>query len=124
MSLQHKKGSNFAFYICVRTLVNGKKITMETINENDKQLARFAKALGHPIRVYIMRLLNNQPCCYSGDLTKEINIAKSTLSQHLKELKDAGLIRGEIESPKIKYCVNKENWGVAKYLFRDLLGKD
>lgn len=97
---------------------------MEAINENDKQLARFAKALGHPVRVYIMRLLNNQPCCYSGDLTKEINIAKSTLSQHLKELKDAGLIRGEIEAPKIKYCVNKENWGVAKYLFRDLLGKD
>lgn len=88
----------------------------------DKQikLARFAKALGHPIRVYIMELLSKQSCCYSGDLTELLPIAKSTLSQHLKELKSAELIQGEIEAPKIKYCINKENWELAKRLFQDL----
>lgn len=95
---------------------------MDIISENNKQLARYAKALSHPIRVYILELLNKQTCCYSGNLTDDIHVAKSTLSQHLKELKDAGLIKGEIEGPKIKYCINKENWGVAKYLFRELLG--
>ena len=84
------------------------------------KLARFAKALGHPIRVYIMELLSKETCCYSGDLTEILPIAKSTLSQHLKELKKAGLIQGEIEVPKIKYCVNKENWELAKKMFRDL----
>lgn len=96
---------------------------MEAISENNKQLARYAKALSHPIRVYILELLTRQSCCYSGNLTEDIPVAKSTLSQHLKELKEAGLIQGEIETPKIKYCINKENWGVAKYLFKDLLGE-
>ncbi|RCW38936.1 helix-turn-helix transcriptional regulator [Marinilabilia salmonicolor] len=84
-----------------------------------KRMARFAKALGHPVRVYIMQLLGNQSCCYSGDLSQELPIAKSTLSQHLKELRDSGLIQGEIESPRVKYCVNKENWEEAKKLFKD-----
>jgi ArsR family transcriptional regulator, arsenate/arsenite/antimonite-responsive transcriptional repressor len=89
----------------------------EVFSENQKQLARFAKALGHPVRVYIMELLSKQSCCYSGDLSEDLPIAKSTLSQHLKELKTAGLIQGEIEAPKIKYCINRENWNLAKQLF-------
>jgi DNA-binding transcriptional ArsR family regulator len=88
------------------------------ITDNQKKTARYAKALGHPVRLYVMDLLSKQSCCYSGDLTEELPIAKSTLSQHLKELKDAGLIQGEIESPKIKYCVNKENWAEAQQLFK------
>ncbi len=96
---------------------------MNKISEHNRQLARYAKALSHPVRVCIMELLNEQTCCYSGHLTEFIPIAKSTLSQHLKELKDAGLIQGEIQAPKIKYCINKENWGVAKYLFREFLGE-
>ncbi|MGE4290497.1 MAG: ArsR/SmtB family transcription factor [Salinivirgaceae bacterium] len=87
------------------------------ITESQKRTARYAKALGHPVRLYVMELLSKQSCCYSGDLTEELPIAKSTLSQHLKELKDAGLIQGEIEAPKIKYCVNKENWAEARKLF-------
>ena len=89
----------------------------------DKQIrtARYAKAMGHPVRMYVLELLSNQSCCYSGDLSDELPIAKSTLSQHLKELRDAGLIQGEIESPKIKYCLNKENWKEAKILFKDFL---
>lgn len=95
----------------------------EVITEEQKVIARFAKAMGHPIRMYVLELLSNQTCCYSGDLTDVLPIAKSTLSQHLKELKDAGLIQGEIEAPKIKYCLNQENWKLAQSLFSRFLRK-
>lgn len=77
--------------------------------------------MGHPVRMFVLELLSNQSCCYSGDLSDELPIAKSTLSQHLKELKDAGLIQGEIQSPRIKYCIDKENWTEAQELFRQFL---
>lgn len=93
----------------------------EVISDDQKAIARFAKAMGHPIRLYVLELLSKQTCCYSGDLTEVLPIAKSTLSQHLKELKDAGLIQGEIEAPKIKYCLNQENWKVAQDLFNKFL---
>ena len=89
----------------------------DVLTEEQKTIARFAKAMGHPIRMYVLELLSRQTCCYSGDLTEVLPIAKSTLSQHLKELKDAGLIQGEIEAPKIKYCLNQENWKQAQSLF-------
>jgi len=95
--------------------------TYQVFTENQKKLARFAKALGHPVRIYILELLSSQTCCYSGDLSDILPIAKSTLSQHLKELKESGLIQGEIEAPRIRYCINPENWGEAKRLFSDLL---
>jgi len=90
------------------------------ITESQHQLARFAKALGHPVRVYILEHLSKQPCCYSGDLSDVLPIAKSTLSQHLKELKNAGLIQGETEAPKVKYCINRDNYIVARTLFSKL----
>ena len=93
----------------------------DVISEDQKTIARFAKAMGHPIRMYVLGLLSKQTCCYSGDLTEVLPIAKSTLSQHLKELKDAGLIQGEIEGPKIKYCLNQENWKLAQGLFNRFL---
>ncbi len=96
---------------------------LEIITEKQKKMARYAKAMGHPIRIYVLDLLSKQDCCYSGDLTEVLPIAKSTLSQHLKELKSAGLIQGEIESPRIKYCLNKENWEEAKVLFESFLEK-
>jgi len=83
--------------------------------------ARYAKAMGHPVRMYLLELLSKQSCCYSGDISEDLPIAKSTLSQHLKELKEAGLIQGEIESPRIKYCINKENWKEAQDLFKHFL---
>ena len=95
--------------------------TAEVITEEQKSIARFAKAMGHPIRMYVLELLSKQICCYSGDLTEVLPIAKSTLSQHLKELKDAGLIQGEIEAPKIKYCLNQENWKLVQDLFNGFL---
>ncbi len=91
--------------------------------EEQVQAARFAKAMGHPIRIYILQLLSQQSCCYSGDLSDILPVAKSTLSQHLKELKDAGLIQGEIQAPKVKYCLNQKNWELARKLFAEMLDK-
>ena len=94
----------------------------EVITSKQKRLARYAKAMGHPIRMYVLELLSKQACCYSGDLTEVLPIAKSTLSQHLKELKNAQLIQGEIEAPKIKYCINHEKWREAQSLFKKHMG--
>jgi len=86
------------------------------------QIARISKALSHPVRVYVLKKLSKMnSCCYSGDLVDEIPVGRSTLSQHLKELKYAGLIQGEINPPYIKYCINKKNWEEAKKLFLSFL---
>jgi ArsR family transcriptional regulator len=95
---------------------------MNTIKNNDysidnEQLARFAKAMGHPARITILQFLASMDSCYFGDIHNELPIAKATVSQHLKELKEAGLIQGEIETPKVKYCINKENWEKAQVFF-------
>jgi len=92
----------------------------EVITSKQNKLAKISKALGHPIRIYVVEFLSKQTCCYSGDLTELLPIAKSTLSQHLKELKNAGLIQGEIEGTKIKYCLNEDNWQIAKKVFKEL----
>ena len=84
-----------------------------------EELARFAKALGHPTRIKILNHLESQRCCFTGDLLEVIPLAQSTISQHLKELKDAGLIKGELNPPKIKYCIHQKNWSKAKQLFND-----
>lgn len=95
----------------------------DIITREQKQVARFAKALGHPVRIYILQYLSQQACCYSGDLSEILPIAKSTLSQHLKELKAAGLIQGETEAPRIRYCINKENWEMAKEMMQGVFSK-
>ncbi len=86
--------------------------------DEQERLAGYAKALSHPARVFVMDFLANNldKCCYSGDMAEELPIARSTLSEHLKELKKAGLIQGEINPPYIKYCINRENWDEAKLL--------
>lgn len=96
-------------------------MNIEVLSEKQKKLARYAKAMGHPVRIYVLDILSKQSCCYSGDLTDELPIAKSTLSGHLKELKSAGLIQGEIELPKIKYCLNETSWAEARDLFKAFL---
>ena len=90
-------------------------------SNEQEQTARFAKAMSHPIRIAILQLLNSQTCCYHGDMAEELPIAKSTLSQHLNELKKAGLIQGDITPPTVKYCINKENWNLARTPFNNLL---
>lgn len=96
------------------------KIKLSTTDQ--ESIARFAKALGHPTRIEILVYLASQDSCFFGDIHDELPIAKSTVSQHLKELKDAGLIQGEIETPKVRYCINKENWEIARKLIENLFG--
>lgn len=71
----------------------------------DEELAALSKALGHPVRVQIVRLLTLRESCVCGDIVKELPLAQSTVSQHLKVLKDVGLIRGEIDGPRTCYCL-------------------
>ena len=92
--------------------------------EETEILARYAKALAHPARVSIMQFLAKRNTCYFGDIHEELPIAKATVSQHLKELKETGLIQGEIETPKVKYCINKKNWKKAQALFSNFFNKD
>ena len=95
---------------------------METPNKeivDQELLARFAKALGHPTRVAIVQFLIKQKECYFGRIWEELPIAKATVSQHLKELKDAGIIQGEIDGPRVKYCINKNNWKLMRVLFNN-----
>jgi ArsR family transcriptional regulator len=73
--------------------------------EADVDLATFAKALGHPARVQIIRLLVRKTACVCGDIVDELPLAQSTVSQHLKVLKEAGLIRGEVDGPRVCYCI-------------------
>ena len=89
-----------------------------------QQIARISKALSHPVRVHILKKLSKMnSCCYSGDLVEEVPIGRSTLSRHLKELKYAGLIQGEINPPFIKYCINRKNWQKAKQVFISFLNE-
>ncbi|MFO7874336.1 MAG: helix-turn-helix domain-containing protein [Bacteroidales bacterium] len=90
-----------------------------------QEMAEITKAMGHPVRLYILKKLSRlNACCYSGDLVEELPVGRSTLSQHLKELKYAGLIQGETEPPYIKYCLNRENWEKARAMFYALFDED
>ena len=91
--------------------------------QEQEEIARFAKALGHPARMAILEFLAKQDCCFFGDIHEELPIAKATVSQHLKELKESGLIQGEIETPKVKYCINREKWELARNLFAGFFGE-
>jgi ArsR family transcriptional regulator len=95
------------------------------ITDKQEKTARYSKALSNPIRVFILEYLseNLNRCCYSGDMAEILPIARSTLSEHLKELKNAGLIQGEINPPYIRYCINTENWEEARLLFTEFFKK-
>lgn len=95
-------------------------MTDKKYSTEQEQLARFAKAMGHPARIAILNFLAQQDCCFFGDIHEVLPIAKATVSQHLKELKEAGLIQGSIEPPKVRYCINRDNWAIAKFLFATL----
>lgn len=98
----------------------------KNITDEQERMARYAKALGHPVRVFIMEYLvkNASRCCYSGDMAEELPIARSTLSQHLNELKDAGLIQGTINPPYIRYCIDPEKWEEAKELMTEFFNRE
>ncbi len=74
-------------------------------DEADEELAVLSKALGHPARVKILRILVRRNTCICGDIVEELPLAQSTVSQHLKVLRDAGLIRGDVDGPRVCYCI-------------------
>jgi DNA-binding transcriptional ArsR family regulator len=86
---------------------------------NDKQLrmAELAKAIGHPARIAILQFLLKQQSCICGDIVEELPLSQSTVSQHLKELKDVGIIQGEISGVKTCYCINGNTWKEMEELF-------
>lgn len=86
-------------------------------NTKQERIARYAKALAHPARIFILEFLDRQCACFAGNIVDVLPIAQSTVSQHLKELKDAGLIQGTVDPPRVRYCINRENWAEAKTLF-------
>lgn len=95
------------------------KTTLFTERQN--RVAELAKALAHPARVAILDVLLRQKECVCGVLVDELPLAQATVSQHLKVLKDAGLIRGEIEGPRSCYCIDPDNWALAAALLGDFL---
>lgn len=86
-----------------------------TIKEN--RISKYAKALAHPARVAILQLLIKKQSCICGDIVDELPLSQSTVSQHLKELKEAGLIKGDIDGAKVCYCIDAKEWESAKSYF-------
>lgn len=88
-----------------------KKATKKAViaaTPDDDTLAMMAKAIAHPVRIAIIRLLTHRETCMTGDLVAELPLAQSTVSEHLRILREAGLIQGEIEGPRTRYCVNPD----------------
>jgi ArsR family transcriptional regulator len=93
----------------------------EVFNDHQNLIAKYAKAFAHPARVAIIEYLVKTRACICGELVEELPLAQSTISQHLKELKRTGIIQGEIEGPRINYCINEQAWEEVKNLFGKLM---
>jgi len=90
---------------CAPSIVPG---AVPDTTESDRELAQVAKALSHPARVRILRLLIASPSCSCGEIVEALPLAQATVSQHLKVLKEAGLIKGEIDGPRVCYCADRD----------------
>ena len=86
----------------------------EEFTVRDNKIAKYAKALAHPARIAILQLLIKKQSCICGDIVEELPLSQSTVSQHLKELKEAGLIKGDIDGVKVCYCIDEKEWESAK----------
>ena len=96
----------------------------EIFTDSQNEIALFAKVFGHPARVAILQQLFKIDACYCGDLVNEIGLAQPTISQHLKELKHLGLIKGNIEGTSVFYCINIENWTKMKETMLQFINQD
>jgi ArsR family transcriptional regulator len=96
----------------------------EIFTEQQNQLALLAKTFGHPARVAILQYLFNINTCVCGDLVEEIGLAQATISQHLKELKNVGLIKGNVAGTSVCYCIDSEKWTEMKQIMNDFLNQD
>jgi len=94
----------------------------EEFTVKDNRIAKYAKALSHPARIAILKLLIKKQACICGDIVEELPLSQSTVSQHLKELKEAGLIKGEIEGSKVCYCIDNIEWAAAQSYFIEIFG--
>lgn len=92
----------------------------EEFTKAQNELAVLTKALGHPARIAILQFLIKSRSCVCGDIVDELPLSQSTVSQHLKELKNAGLIKGDIDGLNICYCIDERAWNKAKKLIGDL----
>jgi DNA-binding transcriptional ArsR family regulator len=97
---------------------------LEIFTETQNEIATIAKVLGHPARIAILEFLIKLETCVCGDLVKEIGLAQPTISQHLKELKKVGIIKGTIEGTRVCYCIDEENWGKIKNILHQFLNKN
>lgn len=95
----------------------------EEFTQEDIWLADVAKALSHPARIRILKMLNEMNSCMVGNLVDKLPLAQATVSQHLKELKRVGLVDGEIDGPKVCYCVNNKTLSKAKSALDKLFNK-
>ncbi len=93
-----------------------------TFTPTQQQLAQVAKALGHPARIAILEVLRRRETCYCGDIVEELPLAQATVSQHLKVLKEAGLIQGTIDPRRSCYCIDAQGWAQTKTLLEAFLG--
>lgn len=89
-------------------------------NIKENRIAKIAKALAHPARIAILNLLAKRQACVCGDIVDELPLSQSTVSQHLKELKEANLIQGEIEGAKVCYCIDEKEWKAAQVTLNQL----
>tara|TARA_R110002051_G_scaffold86498_2_gene152365 strand:- start:31026 stop:31355 length:330 start_codon:yes stop_codon:yes gene_type:complete len=96
----------------------------EMFTDEQNKISLFAKAFGHPARVAILQHLFKIDTCICGDLVNEIGLAQPTISQHLKELKNLGLIKGNVEGTSVCYCIDKENWASMKDIMTHFLDQD
>lgn len=93
----------------------------ESFTAKQNRIADVAKALAHPARIAILEFLASQNSCVCGDIVEELPLSQATVSQHLAELKRIGLIMGEIEGPRVCYCIDKKAWDEAKQLLSQFL---
>lgn len=98
--------------------------TKNEYSDNQKMIALYGKAFGHPARVAILEQLFEIDTCYCGDLVSEIGLAQSTISQHLKELKKLGLIKGTVEGTNVCYCIDSGNWLKMKKAITQFIDQD
>jgi DNA-binding transcriptional ArsR family regulator len=96
----------------------------EIFTDQQNQIALIAKLFAHPARVAIIQHLFKINTCICGDLVSEIGLAQPTISQHLKELKNMGIIKGNVEGTSVCYCIDNENWSNMKLLITDFLNQD
>lgn len=96
----------------------------EIFTDNQNEVALFAKIIGHPARVAILQHLFKIDSCVCGDLVQEIGLAQPTISQHLKELKNLGLIQGNIEGTSVCYCISREKWTEMKSVLTAFFDQD